>query len=149
MPLVKSASKILMQGVPEHVSLEKVREAIKACDGVVSVHELHVWQLSETTTVASVHVLILPDKDYMDVANNIRRILHQQGSVTIQPEFYDGSVAVSNSEDDEVTCLIRCPPDQCVADTCCPPTTNATPSQPRTPRLDHVSEGDEASNHSH
>lgn len=148
MPLVKSASKILMQGVPEHVSLEAVREAIKAVPGVVSVHDLHVWQLSETTTVASVHVLILPDKDYMEVANAIRQELHTHGihSVTIQPEFYDGG-AISDSDDDELTCLIRCPPEQCAADTCCPPT--ATPSQPRTSRLDNLSEGEEGSTHSH
>jgi zinc transporter 1 len=149
MPLVRSASKILMQGVPEHVSLEAVRESIKAVDGVVSVHDLHVWQLSETTTVASVHVLIEPDKDYMEVASNIRQELHSHGihSVTIQPEFYNGSETISDSGDEGNTCLIRCPPEQCAADTCCP--TTAPPSQPRTPRLDHVSEGDEGSNHSH
>lgn len=149
MPLVKSASKILMQGVPEHVSLEAVRESIKGVDGVVSVHDLHVWQLSETTTVASVHVLILPDKDYMEVANSIRQELHSHGihSVTIQPEFYDGSENISDSDDDEHTCLIRCPPEQCAADTCCPPA--APTSQPRSPRLEHLSEGEEGSNHSH
>lgn len=126
MPLVKSTSKILLQGVPNHVSLEAVRASLKAVPGVVSVHELHVWQLSETTTVASVHVLIQPDSDYMVVANNIREIMHSQGihSVTIQPEFFNGSLSdISDVEDetDERTCLIRCPPDQCVADTCCPP----------------------------
>lgn len=148
MPLVRSASKILMQGVPEHVSLEDVRESIKGVDGVVSVHDLHVWQLSETTTVASVHVLIEPDKDYMDVANSIRHELHSHGihSVTIQPEFYNGSSNISDSGDEENTCLIRCPPEQCAADTCCP--TTVPPSQARTPQLDHVAEGDEDS-HSH
>ena len=55
---VKSASYILLQGVPSHVSLDDVRDSIQAVDGVVSVHELHVWQLSESTVVASVHVLI-------------------------------------------------------------------------------------------
>ncbi|TXT13072.1 hypothetical protein VHUM_01473 [Vanrija humicola] len=124
LPLVKSASAILMQGVPTHVSLEDVRKAIKSVPGVVSVHELHVWQLSETTVVASVHVLILRGSDYMQVANEIRHVLHSHGihSVTIQPEFSD---AAGDSDDDadagERSCLIRCPPEQCVADTCCPP----------------------------
>lgn len=144
MPLVKSTSKILLQGVPNHVSLEAVRASLKEVPGVVSVHELHVWQLSETTTVASVHVLILPDSDYMVVANNIREIMHSQGihSVTIQPEFVNGTPNDSDYEDDsdERTCLIRCPPDQCVADTCCPPPTVA--------RLEHVAEGDENSTRS-
>jgi len=58
MPLVRSASYILLQGVPTSVSLEDVREAILRVPGVMSVHELHVWQLSESKIVASVHVLV-------------------------------------------------------------------------------------------
>jgi zinc transporter 1 len=77
-----------MQGVPSHVSLEAVRSATKAVPGVVSVHELHIWQLSETTVVASVHVMITPGVEYMDVASGIRKVMHRHGihSVTIQPE---------------------------------------------------------------
>lgn len=86
--LVKSASYILMQAVPSHVSLDAVRDSVYDVDGVVSVHELHIWQLSESTVVASVHVLVKPGKDYMEVANGIRGALHAHGihSVTIQPE---------------------------------------------------------------
>lgn len=77
-----------MQGVPSHVSLEAVRSGVKGVSGVVSVHELHIWQLSESTVVASVHVMIVPGAEYMEVANGIRAIMHQHGihSVTIQPE---------------------------------------------------------------
>ena len=85
---VRSASYILLQGVPSHVDLEDLHESIRDITGVVSVHELHVWQLSESTVVASVHVLIEPGVDYMGVASEIREVMHQHGihSVTIQPE---------------------------------------------------------------
>lgn len=65
-----------------------MRLSIKSIAGVVSVHELHVWQLSEATTVASVHVMISPGVDYMDIAGDIREKMHEHGihSVTIQPE---------------------------------------------------------------
>lgn len=41
--------------------------------------------------VASVHVLISPGVDYMEVASGIRECMHSHGihSVTIQPEFTD------------------------------------------------------------
>ncbi|OCF41382.1 solute carrier family 30 (zinc transporter), member 1 [Kwoniella heveanensis CBS 569] len=121
LPLCKSASYILLQGVPSHVSLEAVRKSISNVDGVDSVHELHIWQLSESTVVASVHVLIVPGVDYMNVANGIRQRMHGHGihSVTIQPEFYPDEEAVGSINGD--ACLIRCPPDQCQGDTCCPP----------------------------
>jgi hypothetical protein len=55
--------------------------------------------LSEKTIVASVHVLIAKDKDYMEVANGIRKALHEHGvhSSTIQPEFGDEADDVSVS----------------------------------------------------
>lgn len=86
---VRSSSFILLQAVPSTISLEDIREDIKKVDGVCSVHELHVWQLSEDKIVASVHVLVDRDWEYMKGALVIRRILHDHGvhSSTIQPEY--------------------------------------------------------------
>ncbi|ETS62160.1 hypothetical protein PaG_03726 [Moesziomyces aphidis] len=98
LPLVKSASYILLQGVPASVSLEAVRKSIQAVEGVINLHELHVWQLSESKIVASVHVLVdcssgQTDK-YMSIAAHIRDNLHAWGihSSTIQPEFVPGGL---------------------------------------------------------
>lgn len=126
LPLVKSASYILMQGVPGHISLEAVRASISRVDGVVSLHELHVWQLSEKTVVASVHVMVSRGHEYMAVAEQIRKALHEHGvhSSTIQPEFgesADDHSAGGSSDVTQTACLIRCPPDSCGEDTCCPP----------------------------
>ncbi|KAJ2861232.1 Zinc resistance conferring protein [Coemansia aciculifera] len=57
-PLVKSASFILLNGVPSGVDLDNLRRDLKAIPNVTSIHDLHVWQLSDTKNVASVHVLI-------------------------------------------------------------------------------------------
>ena len=143
-----------MQAVPSHVSLDGVRNSIRSVPGVVSVHELHVWQLSESTVVASVHVLISPGMDYMDVASGIRESMHSHGihSVTIQPEFGNGD---SDSVDEgvsghleswakadkkETDCLIRCPPEECGPGTCCPPAKG---------KLVDVEETDEHAGHDH
>lgn len=87
--VVRSASFILLQGVPSTVSLDAVRESILGVDGVLSLHELHIWQLSETKIVASVHVLASQDHDFMPIASSIRKALHYHGihSSTIQPEY--------------------------------------------------------------
>ncbi|KAJ1718418.1 Zinc resistance conferring protein, partial [Coemansia erecta] len=57
-PLVKSASFILLNGVPNSIDLEDLRRDLKAIPNVLNVHDLHVWQLSDTKNVGSVHVLI-------------------------------------------------------------------------------------------
>ncbi|KAF7965854.1 hypothetical protein HWV62_41214 [Athelia sp. TMB] len=67
-----------------------VRVSILAVEGVLSLHELHVWQLSESKIVASVHVLASREHDFMPVAAKIRKALHLHGihSSTIQPEYH-------------------------------------------------------------
>lgn len=88
--IVRSASFILLQGVPSTVSIEEVRSSILEIEGVLSLHELHVWQLSESKIIASVHVLASREHDFMPVAAKIRKALHLRGihSSTIQPEYY-------------------------------------------------------------
>ncbi|KIY50607.1 cation efflux protein [Fistulina hepatica ATCC 64428] len=127
MPLVRSASFILLQGVPPTVSLDEVREAILAVEGVLSLHELHVWQLSETQIIASVHVMASRKHDFMPVASNIRHALHDHGihSSTIQPEYFCGTPLPPNEHSEmgqERSCLIECPQGQCDPQmACCPP----------------------------
>ncbi|EIW64402.1 cation efflux protein [Trametes versicolor FP-101664 SS1] len=129
LPLVRSTAFILLQGVPSTISLDEVREAILAVDGVLSVHELHVWQLSENKIVASVHVMASRKHDFMPVAAQIRKALHERGihSSTIQPEYHPPRNAAPEEDlrlSASSSCLILCPPDQeCnpSENACCPP----------------------------
>lgn len=92
---------MLLQGVPSHVSLPDIREAIARVPGVRAVHELHVWQLSESRVVASVHVRAVRVRDFMDIAGEVRKALHERGvhSCTIQPEWEkdDGDAEASET----------------------------------------------------
>jgi zinc transporter 1 len=84
-PLVKSASVILMQGVPLGVGVQELQDAVDAIPGVVNVHELHIWQLTNTKMIASVHI-VCSKAEYHDIAQHIKRVLHHAGvhSSTIQ-----------------------------------------------------------------
>ncbi|KAI6133125.1 cation efflux protein [Pisolithus croceorrhizus] len=131
LPLVRSASFILLQGVPPTISLDAVRQSILNVEGVLSVHELHVWQLSESKIIASVHVMASHNHDFMPVAAEIRKALHHHGihSSTIQPEYHPHITTRMIPEDHlkmsaNSSCLILCPADQnCdpIENACCPP----------------------------
>ncbi|KAF2221928.1 cation efflux protein [Elsinoe ampelina] len=94
-PLCKAASRILLQAVPIGLSIDDIKDDIEDLPGVVSAHHLHVWQLSDTKLVASIHVQVAYDfkgegsARYMQLAHEIRECLHEYGihSSTIQPEF--------------------------------------------------------------
>ncbi|KAL1303664.1 hypothetical protein AAFC00_007018 [Neodothiora populina] len=94
-PLCKAASRILLQAVPIGLNIDEIQEDIELLPSIVSCHHLHVWQLSDTKLVASLHVQVDFDFEgegaarYMDLAHAIRDCLHEYGihSSTIQPEF--------------------------------------------------------------
>ncbi|KAI9812489.1 MAG: hypothetical protein M1827_004720 [Pycnora praestabilis] len=94
-PLCKAASRILLQAVPAGISIDDIKEDIQELPGIVSCHHLHVWQLSDTKLVASLHVQVGFDfkgegsARYMQLAQAVRTCLHDYGihSSTIQPEF--------------------------------------------------------------
>ncbi|RDB28767.1 Zinc/cadmium resistance protein [Hypsizygus marmoreus] len=128
LPLVRSASFILLQGVPPTISLDGVRDSILEVEGVLSLHELHVWQLSESKIIASVHVLASRDHDFMPIAVKIRKALHHHGihSSTIQPEYHHPATGTLEEvlKVNGDSCLILCPTDQAcdpVENACCPP----------------------------
>lgn len=106
-PLCKSASLILLQVAPPGIHVDDIKEDLESLAGVDSVHELHVWQLSDTKLVASVHVRIHDDQaKYMQIATDIKKCLHAFGihSCTIQPEFMGLSTLPEE-------CLLDCDPD--------------------------------------
>lgn len=69
--IVRGASDVLLESVPEHVDVERVEERIKRVEGVVGVHDLHVWTLGTGNYALSAHIL-LPDRSISDAT----QILH-------------------------------------------------------------------------
>ncbi|OMJ09854.1 Zinc/cadmium resistance protein [Smittium culicis] len=65
-PLIKSASFILLQGVPPAINVAELYSKLKKIPHVFNVHELHVWQLSDSKIVASVHLQIVKDTSKPD-----------------------------------------------------------------------------------
>ncbi len=72
--LGRRALRILLQAAPDDIDVEALEAALGALDGVVAVHDLHVWTLTSDMDVASVHLVVADDAD-------IHRILDRAGSV--------------------------------------------------------------------
>lgn len=90
LPLCKRSSRILLQATPVTVSADDVQSEIVQVEGVKSVHDFHVWNLTEDIFIASLHVQIDAQADaFLVIAGEIRAILHTYGihNATVQPEF--------------------------------------------------------------
>lgn len=90
LPLCRRTSAILLQGVPQSVDANEVRDDIGSLPGVIGIHDLHIWILSEALNVATLHVSVSGGPaEFMKLAQRIRTCMRGHGiaSTTIQPEF--------------------------------------------------------------
>jgi len=56
--LLTECINILMEGTPGHINLAELRQSIRAIDGVVDVHDIHVWTITSGLDSMSGHVTI-------------------------------------------------------------------------------------------
>jgi cobalt-zinc-cadmium efflux system protein len=56
--IIKESLNILLEGSPRGVTLAAVIEKMREVDGVLDVHDLHIWSLGSSTHALSCHVLI-------------------------------------------------------------------------------------------
>lgn len=56
--LLRQVGHVLLEGVPDDVDLDEVRGHVMGIEGVLDVHDLHVWQLTSGVPVMSAHVVV-------------------------------------------------------------------------------------------
>jgi cobalt-zinc-cadmium efflux system protein len=56
--IVRESLNILLEGLPRGLELQSVISAMRQVEGVLDVHDLHIWSLGSTTRALSCHVLI-------------------------------------------------------------------------------------------
>ena len=73
--LLREAIDILLEATPKGVDLDAVRSHIVAADGVVDVHDLHVWTITSGMNVVSAHVVLDDGADAPLVLDELCRCL--------------------------------------------------------------------------
>ncbi|XP_007545939.1 PREDICTED: zinc transporter 1 [Poecilia mexicana] len=113
-PLLKESALILLQTVPKQVNIKRLNERLLSLDGVLAIHDLHIWQLAGSRIIATAHIKCRDPTSYMEVAKRIKDFFHDEGihATTIQPEFVTFS---SQSRDSlcELSCRTQCAPKLC------------------------------------
>ena len=87
--LLRESSHALMEGVPAGLSVEAIGAEMARVEGVVSVHDLHVWTLSGSRTALSAHVVVRSLAEWDRTLARLQEKLHHAFNidhVTLQPE---------------------------------------------------------------
>ncbi|XP_072378532.1 uncharacterized protein ZnT63C isoform X1 [Diabrotica undecimpunctata] len=147
-PLLRDSALILLQTVPTHIQVDAIQNRLLSkVDGVLAVHEFHVWQLAGDRIIASAHIRCRNLSEYMKIAEKVKEFFHNEGihSTTIQPEFIDYTDIPTTSRVQEPMtedCVLDCPKgdnlnDNCVRNTCCGPSKQGrdSPSPNNTPYM--------------
>jgi cobalt-zinc-cadmium efflux system protein len=87
--VLRETTGILLEGAPPHLDVTAIERAILACPGVASVHDLHVWRISERFDTLTAHVTLQRGRHGTDVCREVAECLKENyglSHVTIQPE---------------------------------------------------------------
>jgi cobalt-zinc-cadmium efflux system protein len=89
--ILRETFNILLEGTPRGVSLTAIRSAMEAVEGVVNVHDLHVWSLGSNTSALACHVTIadIPPSESACILARLNHLLRESFHVchsTIQFE---------------------------------------------------------------
>ena len=85
--MLKETLKLSIDGVPEGIDIERLKNKIENIPHVRSIHHLHVWALSTTINAMTLHVLI-DSHDYEDeVKRQIKNCAEEAGITHPTIEF--------------------------------------------------------------
>ena len=81
--LMKDTLRLSMDGVPNDIDLEKVRQEILESPEVASVHHIHVWAMSTTENALTAHIVLKQVIDFQNITKLKQHIKHHLEHVNI------------------------------------------------------------------
>ncbi len=76
--LLRDSGRILLEAAPRDMEPQAVASALAAEPGVVSVHELHVWEVTSGFPALTAHVLVAPNDDCHQRRRELEAMLHER-----------------------------------------------------------------------
>lgn len=95
--LLRDALHLLLDGVPRTLDLSVVGQALAELEGVVEVHDLHIWHISAERIAVSAHLRIDDPSLWQQRLESARTLLNSRfgiDHVTLQPEVPAGQPVV-------------------------------------------------------
>ncbi|MBD3003669.1 cation diffusion facilitator family transporter [Streptomyces sp. 5-10] len=80
--LVRSSVRIFLEAAPSGVEPDDVGHRMAGHDGVVEVHDLHIWEITSGEVVLSAHVLVRPGGDCHAVRTVLQADLREEYGIT-------------------------------------------------------------------
>lgn len=98
--LTKDTFRLSLNGVPNDIDLQKVREEILESPEVASVHHIHVWAMSTTENALTAHVVLKQAIDFQKITKLKQRIKHHLEHINIHHATLEFEIVDEGCEED-------------------------------------------------
>ncbi|XP_059471308.1 proton-coupled zinc antiporter SLC30A2-like isoform X2 [Neocloeon triangulifer] len=103
-PIVKDATRVLMEGAPRHLDYSAVLNALQSIEGVRLAHSLQMWSLSLSQTAVMVHLAVDPSVDRDHVLHMSNKLLRRKFNISMS------TVQVERYQPDLMSNCVQCQP---------------------------------------
>jgi cobalt-zinc-cadmium efflux system protein len=93
--LLKASGRIFMEAAPEGLDPQAIGQALVGQNGVVEVHDLHVWEISNGFPALSAHVLVGSECNCHQARRRMESMLHERFALdhtTLQVDHVGGEL---------------------------------------------------------
>lgn len=80
--LLRDSVNILLEGAPAHLDLDEIRAALKEIPGVLDVHDLHLWSLTQGQDSMSGHLVLDAGRDQAEALKAGKELLAERFGLT-------------------------------------------------------------------
>ncbi|MDO6654381.1 cation diffusion facilitator family transporter [Anaerobacillus sp. 1_MG-2023] len=80
--VTKDSFHVLMEGTPSNIDLQKVKEALVEIDGVNSIHDLHIWNITSDFPSFTCHIVVNQGVNRDQMLKIAGQKLHDQFELT-------------------------------------------------------------------
>lgn len=94
--LLKSSLRLSLDGVPENVDLEKIKQKVMQLEEVKDIHHIHAWGLSTTINALTAHILVskkmsISDLDILkkEIKNSLEQLNIQHATLEFEQDMQD------------------------------------------------------------
>lgn len=98
--LMKDTLRLSLNGVPNDIDVQKVKEEILESPEVASVHHIHIWAMSTTENALTAHIVLKQEIDLQTLTKLKKHIKHHLEYVNIHHATLEFEIGDNECEDD-------------------------------------------------